>query len=111
MADILAKLKQRQSEKIVLHGVTIEVRGLSIGELMEVSKPKAGEKARDNQSLMADLIVLCCFVGGKPLVADVSEVWQFTPEVFKALNDAVTNVNGGASGNSKATGSGASPSD
>lgn len=110
MADFLSKaISAHASEEIELLGTKIEVRGLSIGELVALTKSKKGEE-KDNVSLTSALIAACCFTkDGSPLVpADKVEMIKlFPPTVFGALNDAVTRVNGVLPGNLRATAKGA----
>lgn len=109
MADFLSKAVARNSETIELLGEQVEIRGLSIGELVEVTRPKKGEEAKDNVTLSCELISRCCYrPDGKQLIPEdkIPELRKFQPAVFNALNDAVTRVNGTIAGNSKATGKG-----
>lgn len=104
MADFIAKAKKRPVETITVLGERIEVRGLSIGELMDLTKSSKGEPAPDNQKLAAALISLCCYgKDGNKIIPDPSVLDEFSPDVFRQLNEAVTRVNGGTRGNPKAT--------
>jgi hypothetical protein len=104
MADFLSKAKALNRETIELLGEKIEVRGISIGELVAISKPKKGAE-RDSLDIAAELIAACCYrPDGSKLVPDAAACREWAPVIFNELNAACERVNASVAGNSKATG-------
>jgi len=108
MADFFTKALARPSEELELLGDKIVVRGLSMGELVELSRQKKGETPKDNLTLTCELIARCSFnkKTGKPLFEGIepSKIPEINPGIYHALNDVVSRVNAAVAGNSKATG-------
>jgi hypothetical protein len=109
MADFLAKARQRPTESLELLGYNIEVRGLSMREIVEITKVPKGTPAKDNLTLTCELIARCCYdkKTNKPLIGpeQIGEIPDaLGPALYNELSDVLNRVNGTPSGNSRATG-------
>lgn len=94
------------TETLELAGFTVEVRGLSIGELERFRRTVDG-KPRDPMDVTTDLILECCFdaISNTPLIpeSERERIVKLNPKIWKELSEAIARVNGFVSGNSKAT--------
>lgn len=76
-------------ETIELAGIKVEVSGLSIKELSDLTKAHKD----DSDAIAMDLICACCKRSdGTAITAEM--VGHLRPEIYKALSEAVSRVNG-----------------